>query len=642
MDSEDERDIKQEFADFARCKSYDQPSNWMRLYQDVEARFRQRAYSLFMRNPSRVDASLGADARDVIDSNDEVIRNLPDRVPCMYGDVLRIRRFFDTFIGFHEGVLDLTGRWEKRYSSLYARMLVFLEDIDRLRPHIVTVVTILPSYDGSQIEMTDIEISRPAVEREFRAKYKLSGLFVEELLRKADQVNALLTAGSQPVFQRLLLLQLPVEILCIILQLAGSGGARILTATCKTIWRLAAHYASNVRTLRLRLDLPPQAPYESTITVRITDEASLEAHGGAARGRFMENCALLLSRPDILKRIRTLTIVNEWNEECLELMGLRSGSTRFFRPVRQSIGELLHAATDTSDLQLYSFELSKAIFTAMAKMTRLRTVYLFDCPPRFDFSLVSLPQILSVVNLVFDYIDFTNSKIVMATRVFPTFGPSSFVLTLCGHVIGTDRGPSLRGAPLRVLVLIGLYFVGEELFRMLADATPDISALTLVFSKNARQDWSVSNRWPGTTYQYASYLAALPHLKSFTWNFDLEPMPATLPCDLPLMEERMRRGTSYKEDIAVDQRSWRRQYDGVELWWDEWTCLAKLFAAYVPTLESLTFLAPCGSRIQVKYGICRDLYGIVCIEPQRVETCLDPMDETNPPASCGTEHPWLY
>ena len=246
--------------------------------------YREEAYLRYCTDKQ----SEGAFARFDLDpeaTTSEVAKKekVPERIQCHVGDVLRVRRFFETFIGFHEvrrwalwheyrspiqpkGDLDLTGRWPRRYASLLARMLPFLDDVDKLRPYVVkseTTVTFTPDFTHTFVDYT---ISSPSLEAEFMKKYQLAGMNVEEILEKsgetvsqsggvddqlinrghAERIKSLLAKGSQPKFQSLSLLQLPNELLFLILRTAGIAEARLLAATCTLLRELGLPFVFQV------------------------------------------------------------------------------------------------------------------------------------------------------------------------------------------------------------------------------------------------------------------------------------------------------------------------------------------------------------------------------------------------------------
>ena len=407
----------------------------------------------------------------------------------------------------------------------------------------------------------------------------------------------------------------------------------------------------------------------------------------------MKQATFLLSRPDIVSRICELKIVNEWNDDQLRDTGIDVGSTSAFRPVRRHISAILRATTNLNELHLYSIPLTKSILNAMTSMTALHTVYLSDCWLRFDLSpIATVPQSFSVANLMITRLQDGERGDLMVTRLFPSVktlilladyrhswdlfdtdfpaihNPFRTVERLHIQDISLEDVPclsnclrdaavsgylrlthfkiaqrphyvlqqqdlldlvsALRGAPLEVITMSGLAYVGEGLFAALAEAVPDISALTLAYRQNAGQDCRKPSRWPETSYQYASYLAALPRLRTFAWNFDLEPLPSCFPSDLPILEGCPVDPAAYSDDPEDDT------FAESSMWLQEWECLAKLFSAHVPSLQSLVFLR---GGMPIVYDICSDTGGKVCIKTHYgIDYSMDPL----PFLILG--HPWLY
>ncbi|PCH42303.1 hypothetical protein WOLCODRAFT_42592, partial [Wolfiporia cocos MD-104 SS10] len=134
---------------------------------------------------------------------------------------------------------------------------------------------------------------------------------------------------------------------------------------------------------------------------------------------------------------------------------------------------------------------------------------------------------------------------------------------------------ALRGAPLTALSLVGLSYVGEELFENLASAFPDLGALTLVHRQNDLQRRTGPSMWPGTTWEYAARLAGFTNLRYFKWNFDIRPVSVDVMCDLPLAERDYEEVESSLLEPTDDP--------------SDWQSLARLFLVYCPTLEHLVF-----------------------------------------------------
>lgn len=454
------------------------------------------------------------------------------------------------------------------------------------------------------------------------------------------------------------------------------------------------------RCLRLRF-VPrcyrPDTRHEGAAEEFASYTATLGANIVNAREHFVVQCAFLLSRPDILSRIRELQIINEWTNDRLEDTGIDIGSTPAFRSVRHSISAILRAATGVTELYLYSIPLTKSMLSSMASMNELRMVFLSDCWLRFNrVAITTIPQSFSVTNLIIDRLQDGERGDLMATRLFPSAktlilladyrcawdlfdtefpaihnpfrtverlhieditvedlpclsnclrdAATSGYLRLTHFKIAQrphyvlyqqellDLVSALRGAPLKVLTMSGLAYVGEQLFASLAEAVPDISALTLGYRQNAGQDRRKPSRWPETSYQYASYLAALPRLQTFVWNFDLEPLPGCYPSDLPLLEGCLFDPTSNSEEHSEDSEN-DFEADGT-MWWQDWECLAKLFSVHVPSLRSLVFLK---GSLPIVYDIWTGTGGKI-----RVKTHYDFDFSMDPLPYFIKGHPWLH
>ncbi|EED81188.1 predicted protein [Postia placenta Mad-698-R] len=105
-----------------------------------------------------------------------------------YSSLWRLRRFMRSFKKFHEGSLDLTGRSERRYSSLKSRMALFLEDVENLRRHSTRTEKRRQIIDQIVVEV-DYKITPRSLLSEFYAKYKLSDVWLDELFREAVSLS---------------------------------------------------------------------------------------------------------------------------------------------------------------------------------------------------------------------------------------------------------------------------------------------------------------------------------------------------------------------------------------------------------------------------------------------------------------------
>ena len=163
----------------------------------------------------------------------------------------------------------------------------------------------------------------------------------------------------------------------------------------------------------------------------------------------------------------------------------------------------------------------------------------------------------------------------------------------------------------------GLTYVGEDLFAALAEAVPALSTLTLVLRQDPHQDDRKPSGWPGTTYQYAPYLAAFPRLTTFAWNYKLMPLCGTFPSDLRIYEDQCS-ATSSVDD--ADDSTWDRlphsgKRDGITLCGDDWERVARLFLVHIPTLRSFPLLS--GVSLDVEYCTTTDAAGKIAVKVVR-------------------------
>ena len=417
-------------------------------------------------------------------------------------------------------------------------------------------------------------------------------------------------------------------------------------------------------------------------------KSAVSSHGLVARDHFLDDCKFILSRDDIPKRIRTLTITSEWSDMRIAQAGWRNGDHSFLRPLRLCIVKVLSSTVNSTELHLQGMRLYGDMVASMAKMTALRTLRLSGCPLQFQCPPSYVPDDLlpttPIENLLIDDIDLRTCHTLTVACFFPkvktlvlqsrgnqmvhlpspdylhTHNPFASIERLHIENLGSrgldfphfvdclrraaaegslrlthfmfaqaskydfgqeetsDLLTALRNAPLEVLVFSGLTYIDEDLFAGLADAVPGLTTLALLYRHNDSQDDCEPSRWPGTTHQYASYLAAFPRLKTFAWNYRPEPSYGTSPSDLRVYEDQS------NENISVD---------------DEWECLARLFSAHAPTLRSLVFLSTRG--LDTEYRMTTDVAGEVAVEIVRGTKYDHHVSSLFPTHRCGGDHPWF-
>ncbi|CCM06320.1 uncharacterized protein FIBRA_08572 [Fibroporia radiculosa] len=618
----------------------------------------------------------------------------------------RIRRFFATFRGFYEGSLDLTGRTERRWNSLKPRMISFLEDLDILKQHATrtTSVAECPVLEGMEphkITTTKYQLDPELSAIDILKKYRMNdGALLDEIFPLAEQMKGLLSSESQPIFQKLFLLDLPPEIIHHVMELTDVEGARLLGATCHAMYDISLSHKYKCRYLALKFN-----PDMESVGVDTSDEIYMEkmreylhSHLFSTLQELSQDITFLLSRTDITQRIRNLSLGNQWSSDHLALAGLDlsddpNAYATFFAPVCKGFESVLTRASDVVDLCL-STTISPQMLFAMAAMANLRTLEIIDC--RFSTRpQTQLPRLTSVINASFiitsDDDDDADEVLLLLASL-----PNLRMLCVDGspykpfrmHQIGFDKGDepprrierislaqiardqlpvlgiwirraaelndgrsclthfkleveyglgrdeladlisALRGAPMDTLILDGLAYVGLDLFADISSAFPGLRSLTLFRRENSLQRRCSRSRWPEPSWTYASYLSRFTNLQHFGWNFDINPYCVYSPRFLLLMEN------------GYSTESWESVFQSAaDECFTEWECLARLFAAYCATLQSLSFAVSDVVAIQ-DFSISRDNEGKVTVDTFDINGSIGRMIVTNP-AAYANSYPWL-
>ncbi|KZT07739.1 uncharacterized protein LAESUDRAFT_104354 [Laetiporus sulphureus 93-53] len=368
MDSEDEREMQRESEQRAeRCYFPRRPCIEMRLFEREEADLK------ISMERDRANAKKNKEGTGQTQNDEPEEPHVED--DCFYR-FYKMHRFFATFEGFHEGSLDLTGRHERRYMSLKSRMTSFLEDIEHLRLY-STRVEYVPSIPLSgQSVLFEYEIPSPILDP-FMDKYKLTenSFSLRYLFRSADDVRKLLSSHPQPVFQKLLLADLPIELIHHIMELGDVDVARRLAATCRRFYEISSAHAYKSRqivfdsALILNDDHPPPG----------SEAWGQYLHSAAhkTRRKLFDDISFLSSRPDIIHRIRDFKIGCEWHSSILAKAGLEVESDahiKFFVPIWRAVEDILPSITNVTRIVMCVVPLSKRMIHAIEMISTLRTL----------------------------------------------------------------------------------------------------------------------------------------------------------------------------------------------------------------------------------------------------------------------------
>ncbi|PCH42302.1 hypothetical protein WOLCODRAFT_137832, partial [Wolfiporia cocos MD-104 SS10] len=103
---------------------------------------------------------------------------MPDDItPSQYDSSFRFRvkRLLRSFIKFHEGSLDLSGRSERRYCSLKDRVSAFVRDVELVERHATRYETEVEDFPpGTYYTVAYYNVEPAHILADFEAKYRLS------------------------------------------------------------------------------------------------------------------------------------------------------------------------------------------------------------------------------------------------------------------------------------------------------------------------------------------------------------------------------------------------------------------------------------------------------------------------------------
>ncbi|CCM04293.1 uncharacterized protein FIBRA_06464 [Fibroporia radiculosa] len=247
-----------------------------------------------------------------------------------------------------------------------------LQDLDTLKRHATRVTSVIeipmPGRDREPFKVDQVEyrFNPESLAMDIMKKYRISSSsLLDEIFSSAEEVKELLSSKSPPIFQELFLLDLPPEIIHRIMEVGEVEVARFLGATCQALY-----------------DISQPHKYKE----------------------LLQDFMFLLSRTDIIRRIRNLSLVIQWSSSKLAMAGLNADNhddahVTFFAPIWKSFESVLAHASDIVDLHL-STTVSRQMLLAMAAMTDLCTLKFVDCHLSTR-SQTRLPRLASVINASF-------------------------------------------------------------------------------------------------------------------------------------------------------------------------------------------------------------------------------------------------
>ncbi|TCD69872.1 hypothetical protein EIP91_005949 [Steccherinum ochraceum] len=298
--------------------------------------------------------------------------------------VVRITRLMLSLSGFSEGHLDLSGRFESRYTSLVEQWNALLRDFEPMmrtlgNPFAVRSMEVdlkkCPAYEVTSDDIYYLESKWRIFLNSTNSPSLLYGL-----LNTIDEVATVLHWKRPPIFQKLLFLHLPPELLRTVFDELDRETAYLLGATCRLLREVSMPYVNRHRWISLpKLDRDKLPLGDEPGTMKERESAALEALT-LARTAALEKMASMKDSPSVLNSLESLTVGGEWQREDIALAKIRSPSTTFFAPLHLALAALLKSTRHLHTMVFQSWYLVAEHLQVLFTIKTLRTLAIHASP----------------------------------------------------------------------------------------------------------------------------------------------------------------------------------------------------------------------------------------------------------------------
>ncbi|KAK0476937.1 hypothetical protein EDD18DRAFT_1212444 [Armillaria luteobubalina] len=544
----------------------------------------------------------------------------------------RIKAFFRTLKGFYTGRSDLTGRSCARFDFLYARWETLITELDAL------TATVEPyqdewvdDYSGKKHKYTNYRMNNEELWKSFQKRWLLPGrVDYATLMDMAESVRSRISDGVQPKFQKLLLYDLPDELLDAIYRHADLASALPLSATCRRMRIISLPFIYTSRDLGLRQSLKSMimrqdadAEVRKEHVIKVLLKASIRA---------LEDIHFLLSRPDITSKFQSINVFNNWTSN-IGLYNPDFPPSLFLPAISQAVCAVLHHTSNVTSLSMFGFPLQDHVFETIATLPNLRTLKLTGCPVE---SLMASPQLVRVENLAVHVLNEEDCFTWETLALFPNVVNVSFSDTsrsmmeisdsvTLGHFVHLTRMclgnlaesvfpdiihflhhtteyhltqlklifthpisdhklfvllGELQPHPMETLILDGLLEGKPAIIMHISRFLPGLTSLSLYRRESQRQlDTRVTCSWHLPPFEYAPYFRLFSKLRYFEWN-------CALNFGVTSWSILVFEGNENCGPCGAPYEIWKSKDEDTDND-DSKHLLASVFAAYVPSLERL-------------------------------------------------------
>ncbi|KAF9066961.1 hypothetical protein BDP27DRAFT_1329748 [Rhodocollybia butyracea] len=287
-----------------------------------------------------------------------------------YFRVFHYFRFFTVIEGFLKGNLDLTGRHETRLNELKPIWERFFTDFARLNNSACASLVHEEEEKACHLQST-LSYEVPKEEwKEFRLKWKIPRrIELNQAVRHTEWIRQLYVLHPDgPKIQKMCLLDLPTEVLDLMLSTASLKDARRLSATNKRLYQLGRQHTFKPFSWAQIL------PFPSKLT---EDRESLILK---ARARFLEYSDFVQSQPDIMVRVNTLRFQNFARLLSETLDGSFTphvlDSKTFFPPITSSLNKTISLAHNVGVLNLTHLDITRDLMQTLVQLVHLHSIRL--------------------------------------------------------------------------------------------------------------------------------------------------------------------------------------------------------------------------------------------------------------------------
>ncbi|KAI0789867.1 hypothetical protein C8Q75DRAFT_128479 [Abortiporus biennis] len=262
----------------------------------------------------------------------------------------RVRRFFHTIKGFHEGYLDLSGRHRRRYNSVRDRFLAFHADFRQLLDNLMVETKVVrgrngePMYDvnGQKVKRMVFHVLNEEMWARFKERWRVQKDSLELLYTEFAYLMIFMKTHPRPKFQRIVLMSLPPEILHMVMKYADSQDAWSLGCTSRYLRDISLGYIYKRRVISLSGRKEVRRLYAKGEPFKDLGSRVRELMY-SSRDLFLDEVDYYESNRHILSQIEDLTIDSEFGCALLELAGLSHPQAHFFffSPILDPITSIL-------------------------------------------------------------------------------------------------------------------------------------------------------------------------------------------------------------------------------------------------------------------------------------------------------------